>query len=74
MIAPAQAAQAAKNTGAAVATGGGIWLWLAENQQAIATLGVLFGIVVGALGLGINWYYLHRDSRRRDRRDTDRRK
>lgn len=58
-----QFAQAAEKSGAAVAAGGGIWLWLAENQQAIAALGVLVGVAVGVLGLLVNWYYLHKKSK-----------
>lgn len=71
MIAPQQFAVGAERAGAATAAGGGMWLWLAENQQAIATLGVLVGIAVGLVGLAVNWYYLHRDDKRRNRRSGD---
>lgn len=60
MIGPQQVAQAAERGGATVAAGGGIWLWLAENQQAIAALGVLIGIALGVAGFIVNWIYLHK--------------
>lgn len=58
-----QAAQFAQKGGSTVAAGGGVWLWLAENQQAIAALGVLVGIVVAIAGLIVNWVYLHKKSK-----------
>ena len=58
-----QAAQVAQKGGSAVATGGGVWLWLAENQQAIAALGVLVGIVVAIAGFAVNWHYQHKRSK-----------
>ena len=63
MIGPQQVAQAAEKTGAAVAAGGGFWLWLAENQQAIAALGVLVGIAVAVAGFIVNWVYQHKRSK-----------
>jgi hypothetical protein len=59
-----QAAQVAHKGGVAAATGGGLWLWLAENQQAIAALGVVVGIVLGVAGFAVNWWYLHRKGKR----------
>lgn len=58
-----QVAQVAQKSGATVAAGGGVWIWLAENQQAIATLGVMIGAAVAVIGLGVNWYYLHKKSK-----------
>ena len=60
---PQQVAQIAQKGGATVSAGGGIWLWLAENQQAIATLGVIVGIVIGVAGFGVNWWYQHKRSK-----------
>ena len=63
MIVPQQAAQVAQKTGATVAAGGGVWIWLAENQQAIAALGVMVGAAVAIVGLIVNWVYLHKKSK-----------
>lgn len=60
---PPQLAQVAQKGGATVAAGGGVWIWLAENQQAIAALGVLVGIAVAVAGLIVNWIYLHKRSK-----------
>lgn len=57
------AAQVAQKAGATVSAGGGVWLWLAENQQAVATLGVLVGIVVAVAGFFVNLYYQHKRSK-----------
>jgi hypothetical protein len=65
MIGPQQLAQAAERGGATVAVSSGVWGWMAENHQAIATLGVLVGIAVGIIGLAVNWWYLHRNSKGR---------
>jgi hypothetical protein len=48
-----------------MATGSGAWLWLAENHQAVATVGVLIGIALGVAGFAVNWWYLHRNSKRK---------
>lgn len=58
-----QLAQAAQKSGATVAAGGGVWIWLAENQQAIAALGVLIGIALGVAGFIVNWVYQHKRSK-----------
>lgn len=63
MIAPQQVAQVAEKGGATVATTSGFWIFLAENHQAIAALGVLVGIAVGIFGLAVNWWYLHQKSK-----------
>lgn len=63
MSLPQQAAQFAQKGGATVSAGGGAWLWLAENQQAIATLGVLIGIVIAVAGFAVNWWYQHKRSK-----------
>lgn len=60
-----QGAQIAQKGGAMTATGSGFWIFLAENHQAIATLGVIVGIVLGVAGFAVNWWYLHRNSRKR---------
>ena len=59
-----QIAVSAERIGATVAAGGGMWIWLAENQQAIAALGILIGIVLGVAGFAVNWWYLHRNSKK----------
>lgn len=51
--------------GSVTAVGSGAMSWLTENYQAIASLGVLAGIVVGVSGLVITYYY----QRKRDRRE-----
>ena len=58
-----QIAQTTNKAGATLAAGGGVWIWLAENQQAIATLGVLIGIVLGVAGFIVNWVYQHKRSK-----------
>ena len=60
---PQYIAQGAQKAGATVSAGGGVWLWLADNQQAIAALGVLVGIAVGLIGLAVNVYYQHKRSK-----------
>lgn len=67
-----QVAQSLERAGAATATTGGLWMWLGENHDAIAALGVLVGAAVGVAGLILHWWYLHRHSKRRDRRREDR--
>ena len=59
-----QIAQTAQKGGAAVSAGGGVWLWLAENQQAIAALGVLVGIVIAVAGFAVNGWYQHQRSKK----------
>lgn len=63
MSIPQQVAQIAQKAGATVSAGGGVWLWLAENQQAIAALGVIVGIVVAIAGFAVNWIYQHKRSK-----------
>lgn len=50
-------AKVAEQGGAAVAVGSGLMRWLADNQSAIASIGVLAGIAIGLAGLLVNWYY-----------------
>ena len=63
MNGPQEVAQFAQKAGATVSTGGGVWLWLAENQQAIAAVGVLVGIAVALAGFAVNWHYQHKRSK-----------
>ncbi len=58
-----QAAQFAHKGGTTIAAGGGIWVWLAENQQPIATLGIIVGILLGVAGFVVNWVYQHKRSK-----------
>lgn len=45
--------------GASMAAAGGLIQWLGDNSSAIGSVGVIFGMLIGALGLGLNWYYKH---------------
>lgn len=61
----------AERGGVTAALGGSTWIWLAENQQAIAALCAILGAVIGAVGFAVHWWYLHRGhtakyGRRRD--------
>lgn len=64
MSGPVQVAQSAERLGSATAAGGGMWIWLAENHEAIAALGVIIGAVVAVAGFGVHWWYLHRNSKK----------
>ena len=46
--------------GASLSTGSGIWMWLGENHDQIAAIGILFGMAVGLIGLGLQVYKLRR--------------
>lgn len=49
--------------GASVSVSGGLWLkWLAENHQAIGSIGVIVGIVLGIAGFCVNWWYQRKRS------------
>lgn len=37
--------------GAGVSTGSGLWVWLGANNQELASIGVIVGIIVGITGL-----------------------
>lgn len=43
-------------TGASVSTASGLWGWLGENHQVLASIGVLVGIAVGITGLVVQLY------------------
>lgn len=58
-----QGAQVAQKGGAAVATTGGLWVWLAENAQAIGVLCAMIGALVAIGGFLVNWYYRHKASK-----------
>jgi membrane protein DedA with SNARE-associated domain len=67
-----QVAQAAERGGSTVAVGGGMWIWLAQNQEAIAALCAIVGLAVAVAGFAVHWWYLHRDSKqKRNRRKDD---
>ena len=54
-------------SGVGITGGSGVLGKLAENVDAIASIGVLAGIVIGVIGLCIQWYYLaQRDKRERE--------
>lgn len=53
-------------TGAGLSTTSGLWMWLGYNHEALASLGVLIGIVVGVIGLVIQAIAFHR----REMRET----
>lgn len=61
MIDAQQLAQKTQYVGAGLATGSGAWL--TAHYQAIAALGVISGVIVGVVGLLVNWYYLHKKSK-----------
>lgn len=61
---PQHVAQVAQKGGATVAFSSGVMGWLAENHQAIASLGVFAGILIGLIGLGANIYYQHQRSKK----------
>ena len=44
------AAKGAEQGGAALAVGSGLMKWLGENHDAIASIGVIAGVLIGALG------------------------
>ena len=44
----------------AATSGGGLWLWLGDNAQAIGAVGVLIGIILGVATFIVNWYYRHK--------------
>ena len=54
-------------SGASLSTASGIWSWLGENHEIIASIGVLVGIIVGVIGLVIQ----ARAIRRRDKRELE---
>jgi len=51
-------------TGASVSTASGLWGWLGENHQVLASIGVLMGIIVGVTGLTVQVRAIHRRERR----------
>lgn len=56
--------------GASVSTASGLWGWLGENHELLATAGVVVGILVGLSGLVVqimNFFAI----RRRERREIE---
>lgn len=53
--------------GASVSTGSGLWGWLGQNDEVLASIGVLVGIVVGLVGLSVQVI----STRRRERREIE---
>lgn len=66
-----QLAITAERGGSALAAGGGMWLWLAEHQQAIGALCALGGLAIALAGFIVHWAYLHRGSKEKRRRKSD---
>lgn len=54
-------------TGASVSTASGLWGWLGQNHEVLASIGVLIGIAVGVIGLTIQVT----TTRRRERREIE---
>lgn len=53
-------------TGSGAAFGGGVWLkFLADNHQAIASLGIIVGGICAVLGLIVTVYYKHKAHKHR---------
>ena len=53
--------------GAGVSTASGLWGWLGQNHEVLASIGVLVGIVVGLIGLSVQVI----STRRRERREIE---
>ena len=53
--------------GASVSTASGLWGWLGQNHEVLASIGVLIGIAVGVIGLTIQVT----TTRRRERREVE---
>lgn len=53
--------------GAGVSTASGLWGWLGQNHEMLASIGVLVGIVVGLVGLSVQVI----STRRRERREIE---
>jgi len=53
--------------GASVSTASGLWGWLGDNHEVLASIGVLTGIMVGLIGLTIQVI----TTRRRERREIE---
>lgn len=66
-----QTAVLAERGGSTIAAGGGMMMWLSENHDAIAALGVIVGSVMAVAGFIVHWLYLHRGSKERRRRRDD---
>ncbi|TFZ81144.1 hypothetical protein [Candidatus Macondimonas diazotrophica] len=54
-------------SGAGITAGSGALAWLSENHTLVASLGVLSGMVIGAVGLVLQW----RLNRRREAREIE---
>lgn len=66
-----QVAVTAERGGGVLVASGGVWLWLAEHQQAIGALCALGGLVVALAGFFVHWAYLHRGSKEKKRRGDE---
>ena len=53
--------------GASVSTASGLWGWLGQNHEVLASIGVLVGILVGLIGLTIQVI----TTRRREQREIE---
>ena len=53
--------------GASVSTASGLWGWLGQNHEVLASIGVLVGIMVGVAGLTIQLI----SARRREQREVE---
>lgn len=57
MSAEEKIAKIMEQGGSATAFFAGLFQWLGDNHSAIASIGIVFGMLVGAGGLGLSWYY-----------------
>jgi hypothetical protein len=58
-----EVAQTVQKGGTAMATGGGLWAWLAVNAQAIGALCAIIGVALGVAGFCVNLYYQRKKGR-----------
>jgi hypothetical protein len=49
--------------GAGLATSSGILGWLDLHQGAISSIGVISGVIIGIIGVLINWHYTAKRSK-----------
>jgi hypothetical protein len=47
--------------GSCLSTSSGLWMWMGENHNQIAAIGVIVGIIVGVVGLFLQIYKTYKD-------------
>ena len=48
------ATQVMAHSGGALSTLSGLWMWLGQNHNQIAVIGIIFGMVLGCAGAIVN--------------------